>query len=134
MEAELQMWEIFQTARGANATFVLAIVIGVWIAARFASVAVEKGVNVVGKLIISVFVVCGFLFGWRVLATAENIFVVQAKALEALPEKSQLAQTFIEGYNQEAFITNPNMIGMAYLIAGLLIALVPLWFSGSKDN
>jgi hypothetical protein len=29
------------------------------------------------------------------------------------------------------FLTNPGPIGMAYLISGLLIAILPLWL---KDN
>ena len=35
---ELEMWNIFQTSRGANATMILSVTIGIWIAARFASV------------------------------------------------------------------------------------------------
>jgi hypothetical protein len=49
MEGEI--WMSFQTSRGANATLFLGIIIAVWVAARFSSVAVEKGVNSLGKII-----------------------------------------------------------------------------------
>ena len=41
---ELELWGLFQAARGANATLILAVVIGIWIAARFASVAMQNNV------------------------------------------------------------------------------------------
>ena len=40
--AEISLWELFATSRGANATVFLATVIAVWIAARFTSVMIEK--------------------------------------------------------------------------------------------
>ena len=48
---EIALWEVFATSRGANATVFLATVIAVWIAARFSSVMMDKGANIVAKLI-----------------------------------------------------------------------------------
>ena len=39
---EVGLWETYQTGRGANASVGIAMVIAVWVAARFSSVAVEK--------------------------------------------------------------------------------------------
>ena len=131
---ELEMWNIFQTSRGANATMILSVTIGIWIAARFASVARENDAPVLMKAIISVFALSGFAFGWMVITRALNSWVVQASALSSLEESgtelSRLASQFVEMYGGE-FLTNPGPIGMAYLISGLLIAILPLWL---KDN
>ena len=131
---ELEMWNIFQTSRGANATMILCVTIGIWIAARFASVARENDAPVLMKAIISVFALSGFAFGWMVITRALNSWVVQASALSSLEESgtelSPLAGQFVEMYGGE-FLTNPGPIGMAYLISGLLIAILPLWL---KDN
>ncbi len=44
-----------QASRGANATLFLGVVIAVWVAARFSSVAVEKGANALAKVIMTLF-------------------------------------------------------------------------------
>ena len=43
--AEIAMWDAFAAGRTANATGFLAIVLAVWVAARFSSVSLEKNVN-----------------------------------------------------------------------------------------
>ena len=131
---ELEMWNIFQNSRGANSTMILSVTIGIWIAARVASVARENDASVLMKAIISVFALSGFAFGWMVITRALNSWVVQATALTNLEESgtelSPLASQFVEMYGGE-FMTNPGLIGMAYLVSGLLIAILPLWL---KDN
>ena len=64
---ELELWNIFQSSRGANATMILSVTIGIWIAARFASVARENDAPVLMKAIISIFALSGFAFGWMVI-------------------------------------------------------------------
>jgi hypothetical protein len=60
---EIAMWDSFNSGRGANATSFLAIVLAVWVAARFSSVSMEKNVNMVGKLFVTAFAVGVFLSG-----------------------------------------------------------------------
>jgi len=48
--AEIAMWDAFHTGRGANATGLLALILGFWVAARFSSVSLEKNVNLFGKI------------------------------------------------------------------------------------
>ena len=131
---ELELWNIFQSSRGANATMILSVTIGIWIAARFASVARENDAPVLMKAIISIFALSGFAFGWMVITRAVNSWVVQATALSDLRESgtelSPIASQYVEMYGGE-FMTKPGPRGMAYLISGLLIALLPLWL---KDN
>ena len=131
---ESEIWLSLHTARIANATFFISTMVSIWIAARFASVARENDAPVLMKAIISVFALSGFAFGWMVITRALNSWVVQASALSSLEESgtelSPLAGQFVEMYGGE-FLTNPGPIGMAYLISGLLIAILPLWL---KDN
>ena len=47
---------------GANATLFLGVVIAVWVAARFSSVAVEKGANALGKVICTLFAFSVFAY------------------------------------------------------------------------
>ena len=58
MEGEI--WSTLHTARIANAAFFISMMVSIWIAARFSSVAVEKGVNMIGKLICSIFALAVF--------------------------------------------------------------------------
>ena len=46
MEGEI--WASLHTARIANAAFFLSTIVSIWIAARFSSVAAEKGLNMIG--------------------------------------------------------------------------------------
>ena len=62
---ELGLWEIFAQARQANATTFLATVIAVWIAARFSSVLMEKGANLLSKIICTGFAIGVFLIAFN---------------------------------------------------------------------
>ena len=53
--AEIAMWDAFASGRSANATGFLAIVLAVWVAARFSSVSLEKNVNMLGKVFVKAF-------------------------------------------------------------------------------
>jgi hypothetical protein len=46
---EIALWELFQSTRGANTTAFLSGIIAIWVAARFSSVSVDKGVNTLAK-------------------------------------------------------------------------------------
>ena len=128
---ELELLGLFQAARGANATLILAVVIGIWIAARFASVAMQNNVPLFGKIVITVFALAGFLFGWQVFTTAANNFTITSNAMLALEESgeaiSPIAKGFIEYFPAGELSASPPIIGIFYLVAGLLIAVVPLW-------
>ena len=71
-----------------------------------------------------------FAAGWNMFTYIGNQFVGHAVAFQGLKnsgvEISPLAQGFIDTYGTEA-LTMPNMIGAAFLIAGLLIAVLPMW-------
>ena len=70
--AEIAMWDAFHTGRGANATGLLALILGFWVAARFSSVSLEKNVNLFGKIIITAFAVSIFMMSVIVFTNIES--------------------------------------------------------------
>ena len=81
---ELELWSIFASSRGANATVFLAMVIAVWIAARFSSVMVDKGANTVAKLIGTAFAVSVFMLALNLGNLIGGTYDGHAMALSAL--------------------------------------------------
>tara|TARA_B100001250_G_C19672384_1_gene732069 strand:- start:373 stop:807 length:435 start_codon:yes stop_codon:yes gene_type:complete len=128
---EVALWEVFAQARGANATVFLATVIAVWVAARFSSVVVDKGANMMAKILCTVFAVSVFLFGLNLGGWVMGTYEGHAGALAALDAANgdvaigAGSQAFIEG------IKEGNMMGTVgawmFYVSGLLIAVLPLW-------
>ena len=131
---ESDIWMSLHTARIANAAFFLSIMVSIWIAARFSSVAAEKGVNMVGKIICSLFALGVFMGNWVVGSTVMNTYSGFAKAFEMLGETgaelSPMATGYIAYFGTEA-TGMPNPVMMLVGVTGLLIALSPLWFNTS---
>lgn len=132
--AEIALWEVFATARGANATVFLSTVIAVWIAARFSSVMIDKGANTMAKIIATAFAASVFLIGLNLGGWITGTYEGHAAALAAL----DVANGAIDiGPGSKAFIANMaeggNIIGTVgawmFYVSGLLIAVLPLWFN-----
>ena len=81
---EIALWELFQSGRTANLTFAIAGVIAVWVAARFSSVAVEKGVNMFGKVILTLFAASVMFGGFSLMMSTEAVWIGHANALASL--------------------------------------------------
>ena len=131
---EIALWQNFGTGRTANATALLAIVVAVWVAARFSSVSVEKNVNLLGKLFVTAFAVGVFMMGLVVYVNIGGTFEGHAAALAGL----DVGNGDIDlGAGSQAFIaymeSGGNMLGkvggMMMLVAGLGIAVLPLWIN-----
>ena len=131
--AEIAMWDAFHTGRSANATGLLALVIAFWVAARFSSVSMDKGTNLLGKVIVTTFAVSVFMFSMIVFTNIGNLFEGQAAALAALDaangdvDLSPAAQAYLA--NQDA--GNGFGIAMALMmsVSALAIAVLPMWFN-----
>jgi hypothetical protein len=132
MEGEI--WSTLHTARIANAVFFISMMVSIWIAARFSSVAAEKGINMIGKIICSLFALGVFMGNWVVGSTVMNTYSGFARAFEMMGETgvelSPMALGYIEYFGTEAS-GMPNPVMMLVGITGLLIALAPLWFNTS---
>tara|TARA_X000001036_G_scaffold246608_1_gene229907 strand:- start:316 stop:762 length:447 start_codon:yes stop_codon:yes gene_type:complete len=130
---EIAMWDAFHTGRTANATGLLALVIAFWVAARFSSVSMDKGTNLLGKVIVTTFAVSVFMFSMIVFTNIGNLFEGQAAALAALDaangdvDLSPAAQAYLA--NQDA--GNGFGIAMALMmsVSALAIAVLPMWFN-----
>ena len=130
---EMELWNLFHSARAPNATLILSVIIGIWITARFSSVARENNAPVLMKGIISVFALAMASFNWFVFTLTMNNSIIAANAMQALKDSgetiSPIAEMFIS-QNAGDLATTPNMVGMAIIISALLIALLPLWLKG----
>ena len=131
---EGDIWTALHTARIANAAFFLGMMVSIWIAARFSSVAVDKGINMAGKIICSLFALGVFLGNWVIGSTVMSTYAGFGKAFEMLGETgaelSPMAIGFIEYFGPESSgMPNPVMILIG--ITGVLIAVSPLWFNSS---
>ena len=127
---EMELWNLFHSARAPNATLILSVIIGIWITARFSSVARENNAPLLMKGIISVFALSMASFNWFVFTLTMNNSIIAANAMQALKDSgetiSPIAEMFIS-QNAGDLATTPNMVGMAIIISALLIALLPLW-------
>ena len=130
---EMELWNLFHSARAPNATLILSVIIGIWITARFSSVARENNAPLLMKGIISVFALAMASFNWFVFTLTMNNSIIAANAMQALKDSgetiSPIAEMFIS-QNAGDLATTPNMVGMAIIISALLIALLPLWLKG----
>ena len=130
---EMELWNLFQSARAPNATLILTVIIGIWITARFSSVARENNAPVLMEGIISVFALAMASFNWFVFTLTMNNSIIAANAMQALKDSgetiSPIAEMFVS-QNAGDLATTPNMVGMAIIISALLIALLPLWLKG----
>ena len=133
---EVGLWETYQTGRGANASVGIAMIIAVWVAARFSSVAMEKGVNLFGKIILTAFAASVALGGLALVGTIDAVWVGHANALAGLDvangdiDLSPGSQLYID-MNSESNVLRKTA-GYIFYVCGFLIATVQLWFDTSK--
>ena len=133
---EVGLWETYQTGRGANASVGIAMVVAVWVAARFSSVAMEKGVNLVGKIILTAFAASVALGGIGLVETIDAVWVGHANALAGLDvangavDLSAGSQLYVD-MNSDSNVLRKTM-GYVFYVAGFLIATVQLWFDTTK--
>ena len=133
---EIALWSVFGTGRTANATALLALILAIWVAARFSSVSLEKNVNLVGKIFLTAFAVGVFMMGLVVFGNIGGTFEGHAGALAALDvgngdiDLGAGSQAFIEFMNSGGSLVG-RIGGMLVLVAGIAIAVVPLWVKSS---
>ena len=133
---EIALWSVFGTGRTANATALLALILAIWVAARFSSKSLEKNVNLVGKIFVTAFAVGVFMMGLVVFGNIGGTFEGHAGALAALDvgngdiDIGAGSQAFIEFMNSGGNLVG-RIGGMLVLVGGLAIAVVPLWVKSS---
>ena len=132
--AEIALWDSFAQARGANATMFLALVIAVWVGARFSSVMIDKGANLIGKVLCTAFAVGVFLMAFNLGGWISGTMEGHSAALAAL----DVGNGDIDiGAGSKGFIdfveSGGNIVGIVgawlFFVSGLLIAVLPLWIN-----
>ena len=123
--AEIAMWDAFAAGRTANATGFLAIVLAVWVAARFSSVSLEKNVNMLGKVFVTAFAVGVFLSGLVVYGNIGGLDAANGD-IDLGPGSQAFVAAMAEGGNMIGKVG-----GMLMLVAALGIAVIPLWVNTS---
>ena len=94
---EMELWNLFHSARAPNATLILSVIIGIWITARFSSVARENNAPVLMKGIISVFALAMASFILATVSTSiGGFFVKSAYAVVAIDELTSTESTPVE--------------------------------------
>ena len=134
MELEMAIWNIWSMNRITGAITTLAIIIAIWIAARFASVASEQSEenkNIGGKIILTLFgasVIGGGIMSnlmsqrnWTVTADAFN------NMKNAGMDLSPAATEFMTTYSGEPSLLN-TPLALVFFIMAFLIILFPIWF------
>ena len=133
---ESEIWSTFATLRISSAINGFSGLFAIWLAARFASVGMEKGANLLGKFIISVFGLCVIATNVFFLMMAQTVFINTSKAFSGIRdagiEISPLATNFGSTYAADAPSLMNTPIFSLMLLAALLIILLPLWMPAEK--
>ncbi len=99
----MEIWFIFSSLRISSAINGFAGMFAIWLAARFASVMMDKGPNMLAKVIVSVFGFCVILMNVMFLMMAQNVLSTLAKpslhfgilVQRSVPERLDLLKTTV---------------------------------------
>ena len=135
---ESDIWAALSAARIATAINFMGGVIAIWIAARFASVAVEKGANVAAKVVITIFGGCVVLtnfwsmqwFSWDQYWALSNL----ERLRESGVELSVNASYVLDQFPPEEPTLFENPVGLLLCLTALLVIIGTLWFQPKKDS
>ena len=133
---EIEIWAIWSSNRIASAIMGLTGMISIWIAARFASVMMEKGANLLGKITVTVFGICVLLMNGVFMLMAQTNWNNTAKTFAAMrdsgTEISPIAAEFVAKYGAgDPSLTN-TPIFLVLLISVLVLLIGTVWFQPEK--
>ena len=81
---EQEIWSIFATLNIGTAIRGLSGLFAIWLSTRFASVLMDKGATMLGKIIVSVFGLCAVAMNVLFLMQAQAVYINTTKAFVAL--------------------------------------------------
>lgn len=133
---EIDIWAIWSTNRIASAIMGLTGMISIWIAARFASVMMEKGANLLGKITVTVFGICVLLLNGMFMLMAQTNWNNTAKSFAAMrdagAEISPMAAEFAAKYGAgDPSLTN-TPIFLVLLISVFVLLIGTVWLQPEK--
>jgi hypothetical protein len=134
---ESDIWAGLQAARIATAINFMGGIVAIWVAARFASVAIEKGANLAAKVIITIFGLCVVLTNFWFMQWFEWDWYFALSNLERLGEAgvelSVTASYALERFPPEEPTIFGNPVGLLLCLTALLVIIGTLWFPPKKD-
>ena len=133
---EIEVWAIWSSNRIASAIMGLTGMISIWIAARFASVMMEKGANLLGKITVTVFGICVLLMNGVFMLMAQTNWNNTAKTFAAIRDSgsviSPIAAEFVAKYGAgDPSLTN-TPIFLVLLISVFVLLIGTVWFQPEK--
>ena len=136
---ESDIWTNFSLGRIMDAVNFLGGIIALWIAARFASVAVDKGANLVAKIVITVFglcvIICKIWFSqgmlWNYYWAWANLSRLKESGAE-LSVNSEHYLTLNQNMQEPSYLDNPVFLVM--YLAAFLVIVGTLWFPPKKED
>ena len=135
---ETDIWAALGAARIAAAINFMGGMVAIWIAARFASVAVEKGANLAAKVVLTIFGVCVVLINFWFMQWLSWDYYMALSNLERLRESgvelSVNASHALEKFPPEEPTLLENPLGLLLCLTALLVILGTLWFKPKKDS
>ena len=134
---ESDIWAGLQAGRIATAINFMGGIVAIWIAARFASVAIEKGATLAAKVVITIFGLCvvitNFWFmqmpSWNWYWTLSNL----ERLRESGVELSVIASNALERFPPQEPTLFENPVGLLLCLPALLVIIGTLWVPTKKD-
>ncbi|MDB4076595.1 hypothetical protein N9842_01170 [Porticoccaceae bacterium] len=133
---ENEIWSTFSTLRISSAVDGLTGIFAIWLAARITKVAIDRGANMVAKILLSIFAVCAITINGIFLMLAQSVFINTSKAFSGIKDAgtaiSLSAENFITTYsaNEPGLINTP--VFSLFLVIALVIILLPIWVPAKR--
>lgn len=133
---ESEIWSTFSSLRISSAVNGLTGLFAIWLAARFAKIAMDRGANMVAKVLLSIFALCAITINGIFLMLAQSVFINTSKAFSGIKDAgtaiSLSAENFITTYsaNEPELMNTP--VCSLFLVIALVIILLPIWVPAKK--
>lgn len=133
---ENEIWSTFSTLRISSAVDGLTGIFAIWLAARITKVAIDRGANMVAKILLSIFALCAITINGIFLMLAQSVFINTSKAFSGIKDAgttiSLSAENFITTYsaNEPGLINTP--VFSLFLVIALVIILLPIWVPAKR--
>ena len=130
---------LWGAGRIADAIYFLGGIIALWVAARFASVAVEKDANIFAKITITIFGCCVVITNLAFYVGSQWTWVGAARNLQALKDSgvslSPTATNYIENFGG---LADPSLlekpVGLLLNLSVLALIISILWFQPKPEG
>ncbi|MGB2220459.1 MAG: hypothetical protein ACPH4G_09395 [Henriciella sp.] len=129
---EMQIWNLFQSARIAGALSAIGIILAIWLALRVAAATrASDESNIITKLLSTVFCGTVVLSAWTGFAQNVTSWALTARSLEDLQasgtEISETATGFIAYVGTTDPVSTPTPVGMVFVGVVGLMMLMQIW-------